>query len=87
MQRAKYPLSDRTEDRQLLLRLTQGSSGHLVLETAPILEGSKEALFKAMSPLIQQQMLRFSGKQCIDPWAQIVAYLNVQICVSVTPHL
>ncbi|KAL8640319.1 MAG: hypothetical protein Q9228_002749 [Teloschistes exilis] len=66
MQRAKCPLSDRTEDRQLLLRLTQKSSGHLVLETAPILEGSKEALLKAMSPLVQQQMLRFSDMRISD---------------------
>ncbi|KAL9583745.1 MAG: hypothetical protein Q9212_002532 [Teloschistes hypoglaucus] len=58
--RAKKPLSDRTEDRQLLLHLTQSSSGHLILETAPILKGSKEALLEAISPLIQQQILRFS---------------------------
>lgn len=62
MQRSKHLQSHHAEDCRHLLRLTQGPSGHLILETAPILEGSKEALLEAIKPLIQEQVLRFAGE-------------------------
>ncbi|KAL8692272.1 MAG: hypothetical protein Q9218_002665 [Villophora microphyllina] len=55
--------TDHAEERQTLLVLTQDASGHLALETAPVLEGSGHTLVDAITPLIRKQISNISGME------------------------